>query len=142
MPPKSTRTRKAPKRGPTSLAAAPIPASSLNQLQLPAPTTLVDPLLLEHDAITTATAANIIEQLDPDAREYEYESPPQFDQQAQPETQTRETSWARTPSRDPFESIEVQVNTNTDTQPTQQTQTGKEQEVKIKWNSIMEETLF
>lgn len=91
MPPKSTRTRKAPKRGPTSLAAAPIPASSPNQLQLPVPTTLVDLLLLEHNAITTATAANTTEQLDPNVHEYEYKSPPQFDQQAQPKTQTQET---------------------------------------------------
>ena len=94
MPPKSTRTRKALKRGPVSLAAAPIPVSFPNQLQLqlPAPTTLVDPLLLEYNAITIATAANTTEQLDLDARENEYESPPQFDQQAQPETQTQETS--------------------------------------------------
>jgi hypothetical protein len=45
------------------------------------PTPLIDPLLIECDAITLATTAlNTTQQLEEDVREYEYDSPPLFDQ--------------------------------------------------------------
>ena len=58
MPPKSTRARKAPNREPVSLAitTAPIPPSSLDQLQLAMQS--IDPRLLEHDATIPVASVN------------------------------------------------------------------------------------
>jgi len=70
------RTRRPPKRGLVSLAATHIP-SSFDQLQHPTP--LIDPLLIECDAITLATTAlNTTQQLEEDVRRYQYNSPPLF----------------------------------------------------------------
>jgi len=72
------RTWRPPRRDLVSLAATSIPLSSSNQLQHPTPT--IEPLLIEYDAITLATTAlNTTQQLEEDAREYEYDSPPLFD---------------------------------------------------------------
>jgi hypothetical protein len=112
---------------------------------------LIDPLLIECDAVTLATTAlNTTQQLEEGVREYEYDSPPLFDQaEVQPECdpQVRESSFERSPSRNllcPLElrrQVELTIHS---VQPTPLTNTPieKEKEIKIRWNKRMEEALF
>jgi hypothetical protein len=73
---------------------------------------LIEPLLIEYDAITLATTALITtQQLEEDAREYEYDSLLLFDQaKVQPERdlQVRESSFKRSPSRNLLHPLELQ----------------------------------
>jgi Myb/SANT-like DNA-binding domain len=112
---------------------------------------LIEPLLIEYDAITLATTAlNTTQQLEEDAREYEYDSPPLFDQaEVQPERdpQVRESSFERSPLRNLLHPLELRRQVELTihlVQPTPLTPASveKEKENKIRWNKRMEEVLF
>jgi hypothetical protein len=129
--------RRAPNRGPTSLAATATPLGeneAIDIIETPVSDANIDPALTNHD-IDPPPSPQLLDCLDPNydtylPTDFQYPPPPPL-----PESQNREISWSPTPSpltSRPQPATQTPPLTGDDLQP----------QLSLWWTFEMEETLF